>query len=360
MKIIDRYLIKQFIQSILFGLLAFTLIFVVIDLMENLDDFIDMNVPNEVIIQYYIVFMPEIIRLMMPVAVLFASLFTVGKMSNLNELTAIKAAGVSLYRFMLPVIIVTLMVCAFSVYFGGYIVPKANEQKLSFEMKYLNRGYSFAGSNIFFQDSPTKIVSISYFDEPNLMAMRVGIQQFDPKDLTRMVNRLDAQRLKFDTLKNKWVAMNGTERTFSEYSETLSQFTEKELTGVYFRPGDLSSKQMKPEEMHLGELRELIENQKRAGTDPSRTEIEYHSRFAFAITPFVVVLFGLPFSANKRKGGLAIQVGINILITFIYLVLMKISQAFGKNGAMDPFLTAWLVNFLFFFASVINLARFRQ
>lgn len=360
MKIIDRYLIKQFLQSILFGLLAFTLIFVVIDLMENLDDFIDMNVPNGIILQYYFVFMPEIVRLMMPVAVLFASLFTVGKMSNLNELTAVKAAGVSLYRFMLPVIIVTVLVCVFSVYFGGYVVPKANEKKLSLEMKYLNRGFNFAGSNIFFQDSQAKIVAISYFDEPNLQALRVGIHTFDPKDITRLVARIDAQRLKYDTLKNKWVALNGTQRQFNGLSETLIQFKEQELNGLNFKPEDLSSKQMKPEEMDLEELRELIDNQKRAGTDPSRTQIEYHARFAFAVTPFVVVLFGLPFSANKRKGGLAIQVGINILITFIYLVLMKISQAFGKNGAMDPFLTAWLVNFLFLLASVINLARFRQ
>ena len=69
-------------------------------MMENLDDFIDQNVPYHYIIQYYLVFIPEIVRLMTPVAVLLASLFTAGKMSNLNELTAIKAGGVSLYRFM--------------------------------------------------------------------------------------------------------------------------------------------------------------------------------------------------------------------------------------------------------------------
>jgi lipopolysaccharide export system permease protein len=104
MKIIDRYLIKQFIQTILFGLLAFTLIFVVIDMMENLDDFIDQNVPSMMILQYYLVFMPEIIRLITPVAVLLASLFTAGKMSSLNEITAIKAGGISLYRFMAPLL----------------------------------------------------------------------------------------------------------------------------------------------------------------------------------------------------------------------------------------------------------------
>ena len=92
MKILDRYLVKQFMQTILFGLLAFTLIFVVIDMMENLDDFLDQNVPTSLILQYYFVFIPEMVRLMTPIAVLLASLFTAGKMANQNELTAIKAS----------------------------------------------------------------------------------------------------------------------------------------------------------------------------------------------------------------------------------------------------------------------------
>jgi lipopolysaccharide export system permease protein len=74
----------------------------------------------------------------------------------------------------------------------------------------------------------------------------------------------------------------------------------------------------------------------------------------------IVVLFGLPLSANRRKAGLAVQVGMNILITFIYLVFMKVSQAFGKNGSIDPILTAWFANLIFVAAALINLPRVRQ
>src|SRR3970040_488050 len=97
MKILDKYLVKQFLLTIIFGLLAFTLIFVVIDMMENLDDFIDQNVSMDIILNYYLVFSPEIIKLITPVAVLFAALFTAGKTANLSEITAIKASGVSLF-----------------------------------------------------------------------------------------------------------------------------------------------------------------------------------------------------------------------------------------------------------------------
>ena len=102
MKIIDRYLVKQFLGTLFFGILAFTLLFVIIDMMENLDDFIDQSVPARLIFEYYFVFMPEIIRLMTPVSILLSALFTSGKMSNLNELTALKSSGISIYRYMVP------------------------------------------------------------------------------------------------------------------------------------------------------------------------------------------------------------------------------------------------------------------
>ena len=108
-------------------------------MMENLDDFIDQNVRGPIILQYYLVFIPEIIRLMLPVAVLLAALFTVGKMSNLNELTAMKSSGMSIYRFILPFLFIGFMIALLSIYFGGYIVPYANKTKVYIEQNYMKK-----------------------------------------------------------------------------------------------------------------------------------------------------------------------------------------------------------------------------
>jgi len=360
MKIIDRYLIKQFLQTIFFGLLAFTLIFVVIDMIENIDDFIDQEVNSGIIFHYYLVFSPEIIKLMTPVAVLFAALFTAGKMANLSELTAIKASGVSLYRYMTPFLITTLVICILSIYFAGYVVPDANQTKINIEMKYLNKGYTFAGSNIFFQDSKTRIVSISFFDVNTNQANQFSIQEFDTDDLTKMTSRIDAVRIIYDSTKGNWIAKNGVERSFSESGQIANYFETLELLNLNFTPPDLLSKQQKPEQMDLDNLKELIKNQESTGNDPTRTLIEYYSRFSFPMASLVCVVFGLPISTNRRRGGLAVQVGISILVTFIYLVFMKISQAFGKNGALDPLLTAWAANLIFLIIGLINLPRMRQ
>ncbi len=360
MKILDKYFVKQFIQTVFFGLIAFTVIFVVIDMMENLDDFIDAKAGIDIILHYYFVFSPEIIKLMTPVAVLFSALFTAGKASSLSELTAIKASGVSMYRFMLPFLAATFVISAFSIYFIGYLVPMANKTKVNLERTYLNRGYNFAGSNLFFQDVKNRIISISFFDDSRNQANRVSIQEFANYNPTMMTSRIDAANMIYDTLKNVWVAHNGVKRQFEKRSETAQYFNTMTLGNLKFSNEDLISKQQKPEEMNLTELKNLIDSKSQAGNDPTSAMIEYYSRFSFPMASLVVVLFGLPISANKRKGGVAIQVGISILLTFIYLVSMKISQAFGKNGALDPFLTAWIANLIFLAAALINLPRMKQ
>jgi lipopolysaccharide export system permease protein len=360
MKILDRYLVKQFLQTLLFGLLAFTLIFVVIDMMEKLDDFLDQNMPTYLIIQYYVVFTPEIIRLMIPVAILLASLFTAGKMSNLNEMTAIKAGGISLYRFMVPFVATALIISIFSIYFGGYIVPYANKHRIFIEKNYMKKDNIYNGSNIFFQDNPTRIVTINYYDLSANVANQVSIQEFNGLDKTKLVSRTDAVRMKYDAEIKGWRLLEGIIRKFTDTSETAEKFAKLEYAGLSFKPEDVVQKQRKLDEMTSGELITFASEQLRTGNDPTQTMIEYHSRIAFAFSSVIVVLFGLPISANRRKGGLAIQLGINLLITFLYLVFMKISQAFGKNGVMNPLLTAWFANFIFMIAAVYNIKRVQK
>jgi len=360
MKIIDKYLIKQFIQTILFGLLSFTLIFVVLNMLENLGSFLDQNVPWQIIADYYIVFSPDIIRLMTPVAVLFAALFVVGKSANLSELTAIKSSGVSLLRFMTPFLIVTFFISIFSIYFAGYVVPLANKTKQQIEMKYLNSGFNDIGDNIFFQDSPTRIVSISFFDNSRSQANRVSIEEFDKNNLTIMTSRIDAISMNYDSTSHSWILHNVIQRSFAGRGQSANYLPAMKINYLNFTPHDLVTKQQRPEDMNLTQLKDLINSEIKSGSDPTSTQIEYYTRFSFPLASLIVVLFGLPISANKRRGGLALQVGVNILVTFIYLVFMQISEAFGKNGALSPLLTAWTANLIFLAAAIFNLPRVQQ
>jgi lipopolysaccharide export system permease protein len=361
MTLLDRYIIRQFLATAFFSLVAVTIIFVVIDAMEKLDDFIDHQATPAIIAEYYFYFIPEIIKLITPVAVLLASLFVTARMSAQNELTAVKSSGVSLYRVMAPYIGVALLVSVASIYFNGWIVPLANQTKFKIEREYLKKDViSGSGANVYFQDGPTRIVSLGYYDERRQTASRVSIQDFSSEDLTVMKGRVDAASISWDSTSQQWILKNGKRRVFESGRESIEAFLEQPAGKLNFRPDDLRKKQEKPDEMDYYTLREFIENQRRAGQDVARWLVAFYSKVSFPFASVIVVLFGVPFSSAKRRGGVGVQLGISLLICFIYLIVMKVSQVFGYNGDVDPLLTAWAANILFAAGAVIVILRVRK
>lgn len=358
MKLIDRYIIRQFLVTALFALAAVLVIFIVIDAMEKLDDFIDKQAGWDVIVLYYVYFVPEIIKLIIPVAMLLASLFVTARLSAQGEWTAFKSGGISLYRLLVPYLGVALLVSAASVYFNGWVVPSANKKKFTIERVYLHKDVvSASAANIYVQDSPTRILSLGYFDDTRNIASRVSIQDFSIADPTVMVERVDAVTMVWDTTASQWVLQNGTRRWFSGGRERMDAFVSQPAGTLHFNPEDLRKKQQKPDEMSYYDLADFIENQRRAGQDVARWQVDFYSKIAFPFATVIVVLFGVPFSSIRRRGGVGVQLGISLLICFIYLIFMKVSQVFGYNGDIHPLLTAWSANILFFAGAVGVLAR---
>jgi lipopolysaccharide export system permease protein len=228
MTILDRYIVRQLLAVFFFGLLTFLLIFVVINMMERLDDFIDANAPIQVVLQYYLAFTPEIIKLMTPVAMLLGALFVVGRMANQNELSAMKSSGLSLYRFLLPFVVVAFLVSGASIYFNGWIVPYANAQKASIERTHLHPSQGTRNTlPLFFQDGRTRLVSVNYYESASKVGYRVSIEELTDTNVTVMHRRYDARQMEWgrlrntpgDTLTEGWILIKGTMREFSGESQ---------------------------------------------------------------------------------------------------------------------------------------------
>jgi lipopolysaccharide export system permease protein len=361
MKLFDRYLLKQFVLTMFFALGAFTVIFVVIDMMENLDDFLDRSATIGIIATYYLYFIPEIVKLMTPVALLLSALFTTGRFSKYNELTALKSGGVSLYRFLTPLVATAFLVSVLSVYFNGWIVPAANKKKLAIARVYFQKNIEFvAKNNIFIQDSPTRILSIGMYDDYRNTASQVSIQDFAPGDPTTVVGRYDAQRMQWDPLTRSWSLINGMERRFEGGTETAAGFATRDIGPLNFSPEDIRKKQQRPDEMDYPELKDFIASQQRAGHDASRWLVDYYGRVSFPFASVIVVLFGVPFASVKRRSGPGVEFGIAIAVTFLYMVFLQVSQAFGYNGDLHPLLTAWMANLIFLAAAVYNILRVQK
>lgn len=361
MKQIDKYVSIQFVKNIAFALLCFIVIFILVDLFENLDRFIDNQVGLALVFNYYGTFIPEIIRLVIPISMLLATLFTVGRMLNFNELVAVKNAGVSLVRFMAPFLVISSLVTAFSLYFNNWLVPEANKQKFFIERNFLNKGRPVEGlSRLYFQDTKNQLILIESFKEVDLTATKVSILFYNPDTLTNLVKRIDAVNMKWEN--NQWVLYNATERNFSKNDSELvyyEKLEQKDLSGynqINLVPQQITKRQLKPDEMNYTELNDFINSMKKGGQAIDRQLVDFYSKISFPFSNIIVIIFGFSISTGtKRRKGLAMQFGISLLVSFIYLGFVKISQSFGYNGDLDPLLTAWLANLIFASFGVINL-----
>lgn len=354
--LLDRYILRQFISTLFFALIALCLIFLIVNLMENLDDFIDKKVPNPIIIKYYISFFPEILKILTPVSVLIATLFSIGKLSTNNEITAMKSGGLSLYRLMMPMVGFALVLSFGQLYFNGWIVPVANQTKLEIERVYLKKAKAQGGTlfNLFFRDTPTKNVMMQYYHASEKSGYQVAIEEYTDELSPRLRSRIEANRIVWE--EGSWQLRDGIIRTFSDKDVFVKKFDTLN-TKLNIKHNQLIKLQMLPDEMTFDEKRDYIQVLKMGGKDIRKNLIDYYAGFAFPFANLIVMLFGVPFASVKKRGGIAIQITAAMVTAFTYLIFTEISKTLGYSMSLNPILVGWSANLIFFFASIIVLIK---
>ena len=371
MRRIDRYIIRQFILATIVSLAGFIVIFIAIDMMEKLDKFIDRKVPWPIVFEYYVNFVPQMITLVLPISLLLGSLFTAGKMSQNTEIVALRSAGMSLYRFMVPFVIIATLVSGMAVYFNGWIAPRANVRLLSLRREYLKDEILRSSEyNMHMQNAPGEFLVVGEFSITQSKAQRVGLYYFDANDRTKLVKRIDAGMMVWDSTKRTWKLENAIERTFPDSSirnlpkEVMRRLRpEESYVKLTFTPQDLRDRQLKTNELSeltATDLARRIDLSKRAGKESARDEVDFHAKFAMSFTSLIVVLFGVPFASQKKRGGLALEFAVAIGIAFFYLAFTKVSFTFGYSGAIDPVITAWMANGIFMTIAILVMARVQK
>jgi lipopolysaccharide export system permease protein len=357
LKLLDVYVLKQFFLATIVGIIGFIIIYVAVDLMEKLDKFLDHHLSFTVVAEYYINFTPQIIALILPVALLLGSLFATGRMSAQNEIIAMRSAGISLYRLMAPFVAASILLSLGAIYFDGWVLPKANARVEEILRDYVHEDIiNNSEFDMYLQDSPTSIVSMSDYSFLQKRATKVSVQFFDPKAITHMTRRIDATQMSWDSTRGTWVLTNATERVFlsDTSAENVRSLTPSESVMHFtFMPAELRERLLKVEEMTNTELARRIELKRRSGQDVARDLVDYQSKYSLAFTSLIVVLFGVSFASRKKRGGLSFEFSIAIGIAFAFLTFSKISQTFGYTGQVPAVLTAWLANILFFAGSLV-------
>ena len=357
MKIIDRYVTRRFLNNLVFALLAFVAIFVIVDLVEHMDLYIDRDVPTTAVVLLYLYYLPYILVMSMPVGVLLASLFSTGQMAKHNELVAIKSTGTSIYRILFPMLIIGLIVSAMTLFLGELVAPAANRAKKNIELTHIDPHrvqLRRTKTNITYRDKGNRRILIRVYDSQTQIARNVSIQEYVD---SKIVRRIDGAEMQW--VDDHWELANGMIRVFDQSGEYASEFERMSNLDFEFTPDDVAKVQLEPEEMSSSELREFIEEVKRGGGNPDRWMTDLYLKYAFPFTNFIIVLIGAPLAANKRRSGAAVGFGISLLVCFLYFGLIKIGQSLGNTGTLPPVIAPWIGNIVFLMVGLVTLSRTR-
>ncbi len=357
MKILDRYIARRYLSAFLFGTIAFIALFVLIDLIEHIDDFIDRKLSIISILTYYGYFLPEIVKLIIPVSGLLSALFVTGVLSKQMELTAMKSGGISLYRILVPFLEIALLVVVLDFYLSGWLVPQATRQKQRFESVNLGKNFWVGGSrsNINLINSPSQLVRIGYYDDYSKTCYSLSVQAFKGK---KLIWRLDAERMQFDTTAQKWIIENGYLRFLDDDKERIVYVQQLDTLQFSFTAKELGESTQALELMTLPEHRAFLISRERGGFDSyDEAIVKYHMKLAFPFTCLIVILIGVPLSAQKKRSGIALETGISILIGFLYMGVQQVFGTLGYKGAVNPILAAWMPNVIFFIVGLVMLFK---
>jgi lipopolysaccharide export system permease protein len=355
MKILDRYLLTKFLGTLGFSLLAFAIIFIIIDIIGFLDKFIDHHVPLKIVALYYLYYLPYIIILTLPVAMLLASLFSVGQLARFNEITAMRSSGLSSFQILMPIFIAAVVISILSMYAGERFVPYTNQMKKDVYQNYVDKRKKTQKrktKNIHLLLEKDRWLNVGFFDTEANCAFQISIEKLDGN---RLEERIDALEMQWRS--GKWVLKNVHWRIFEDEGEKYQALDSLVVSNIPFQPEDIAKVQKRAEEMSFWELREFIKEIKRTGGNPDRWLVELYLKIAFPFANLIIVLFGAPLASRKTRSGTAISFGISLFICFLYFGLIKVGQSLGHNGALSPWLAAWLGNIFFGVGAVYILAK---
>ena len=356
MRIMSRYVVVQFAMPFGVSTLAFTVVFVVIDLVDRLSSFIDREVGLATILSYYLCYLPYIVVLVLPMAVLLAGLFCMGGLIQRGELLAMKSAGISLYQVVIPLQILALGISILAATMADQVVPRANRARTQIEQPRRSAiGPQTIRVQIALRDTGRRVLSMKEYDAKAMKGRQVVLDTYKSGSLTK---RVRAEEAIWAT--TEWHFMNGDRRVFSDGKEFYRAFHMWEAKDLTLTPEDLTRDIVPEDQMTYSELTAFIHRKTRNGSQTLRESVALHMRLAFPFANFVIALFGLPLASRMRRTGRPIQIGMCLLICFAFYGCIQLGRAMGWNDVLSPAWGAWGANAIFGAIGIILLLTTRK
>lgn len=346
-KLFDLYIIKKFLGTYIFSILLLLAIVVMFDINEKLDAVL--TAPwKETVFDYFMNYLPYFANQFSPLFTFIAVIFFTSKLADNSEIIAMLSSGISYKRLMVPYMVSAAIIAFSSYMLAAYIIPPANIKRIEYYNKWVKNKSVNYGTNIQLQVTPGVIAYMSRYDNKTKTGYRFSLEQYDKKMLK---SRLTAQSVRYDTL-NRWVLQNYSIRNFNDLRETITYGTKKD-TILNMEPKDFLISKNDQEVLTTPQLKTYIERQKLRGVANIKNfEIELHKRYAMTAAAFILTIIGLTLSSRKVKGGMGVNIGVGLVLSFTYILFTTVTSTFAISGYTSPMVAMWIPNIVYLFIAI--------
>lgn len=356
---IDRYTSLLFLGYFVGGLLVCLTLFTAIDAMSTLTTY--KNVAASSLVNYYLYSFPEILSTLLPIACVIGLILTISNLNRANELVALFASGMSLFRIATPLMIMVVLISVAGYWMSDRVLPKAIQQKnyiYFYDLKKEPHRFSTIKTDRIWYRSKNAIYNIKTLNSKGDGAQGLTMYFFsDAWDLVQMITAKDVE-----IEGEQWLLRKGTVTVFSKESSfpLTSQFATKNIV-MTENSKDLQSAGQTADLMTQDELKKFIARNKSAGLDTVAYEVDYHAKISFAFAGFVMCLLGLPFSVGRaRSGGIMLNLGVSLGLIFGYYVFYSSGITLGQHGTLPPIVGAWIPNIVMLIFALVLLKKLKR
>ncbi|MCX6354283.1 MAG: LptF/LptG family permease [Candidatus Aureabacteria bacterium] len=356
MRILDRYFIREFLIPLCLCLAAFFLVYIIYDLSAHLDDYIEYKIPIAELAAYYVIQLPMVMVQLIPLSILLAIVYSIGLMSRHSEITAMRAAGISIYRIMKPFLGVGIIFTLLLLYLNEEFAPRAYSKSERLIEEYSHK------------QEKQQLRSIAFF---NPLAERTWMGQWIPGEGTlnnitirNLHNRQVAEKIsaqKASYLDGEWWLFDGAIQEYDArgrirgkedtFSKRRFPFNEK--------PEDFLSSQKDSLSMNYRELSQNMAFYPPNSDIYGRKLVDLHYKIALPFVAITIVLLAVPLAMRASHGGAAGSAGMSIALGISYYAFLMVSLAMGRGGHLPAWFASWLPNLLFSSVGAVLIYRNR-
>jgi len=353
---LDRYVFTEFWKIFVATALGFPILVNIIDLTDNLDKYLGQNLSAGRIALSYLYWLPDSMFMILPAAVLFATVFSIGALTRHSEITAAKASGISFYRFIAPIFVGAVIATVLGLILGE-LAPLTNKKRLDI-LQVNKTNFSSDRYNFAYAADRGRVYKIGalHLVVPSIEGIVIERKGNGPDYPSYIISSNNAT---YRTGKG-WLLQKGAMHLLTDSMQNLT-FSFDSLVDRHFTepPKQLTLTQKAPTDMGFRELGRFITSMERSGAEVNELRVERMLKIAIPVTCIVILLFGAPLATSTQRGGAAYGVGLSLATTVIFLMLIQLMKGIGGKGMIPADLAAWVPSIIFGVVGIILFARVR-